>query len=62
MKSNKAIVLLNDPSSGLWPSYNGCNEHKEYSYTVWFTHSAKPDQIECKGITDLGRKVCATLN
>ena len=33
-----------------------------FGYFVWFEHSDKPNQIECTGKTDFGRKVCASLN
>ena len=33
-----------------------------FGYFVWFENSDKPNQIECTGKTDFGRKVCASLN
>lgn len=39
-----------------------CLENADYIYSVWFNHSDKPNDIECEAITDLGQKVCATLN
>ena len=33
----------------------------EYRYFVWFANSAKPNQTECIGKTNVGKKVCATL-
>ena len=43
---------------GMW---GNCGQKQEYTYTVWLTHSTKPDQIECVGDTTLGQKVCNTL-
>ena len=34
----------------------------EFVYKVWFTYSTYPDKVECVGNTDLGRKVCRSLN
>jgi len=34
----------------------------EFVYTVWFAHSSQPDKVECVDHTDLGRKVCNSLN
>ena len=41
--------------------WGNCDVKQEYTYTVWLTHSTKPDQIECNGLTGLGQKVCNTL-
>ena len=47
------------PNESSW--YN-CMDKHEYKYLVWFNHSTKPNQIECIGETNLGIKVCNTLN
>ena len=45
------------------PGYiQNCTDNSDYIYKVWFTHSTKPNQIECTGKTNLGNKVCSTLN
>ena len=41
---------------------NTCNFGYEFSYVVWFSKSVKPNQTECNAKTDLGQKVCNTLN
>ena len=50
------------PSSRAWGNDCAKGDEQEYKYVVWFAHSTKPNEIECDGTTDLGRKVCATLN
>ncbi len=42
-------------------TWGACDTSQEYIYTVWLTHSKKPEQIECTGITTLGQQVCNTL-
>jgi len=44
-----------NPQKCLWTT-------REYTYEVWFDHSTKPGKIKCNGYTDLGRKVCRSLN
>ncbi|MBR2082317.1 MAG: prepilin-type N-terminal cleavage/methylation domain-containing protein [Elusimicrobiaceae bacterium] len=39
-----------------------CLGNRDFIYTVWFSNSDKPNQIECIGKTDLGKKVCNSLN
>ena len=48
----------NTQTTGIWGS---CLTSTEYIYTVWLTHSTKPDQIDCNGQTTLGQKVCHTV-
>ena len=38
------------------------SDKAEFRYLVYFNHSEKPNQIECNGFTDLGRKVCNSLS
>ena len=62
--SESNVVALYCPSytsSSVGGVYNKCNATQEYSYKVWFSHSAKPNQVECSGKTDLGKAICKTL-
>ena len=38
--------------------YTTCYGKADFIYTVWLSHSAKPDQVECLGKTALGTKFC----
>ena len=49
------------PGTSKTTAHWGTCDTQEYIYVVWLTHSVKPDQIECNGITALGQKVCNTL-
>ena len=56
----------NNVTLGLCPknetdNWNSCPEW-DYYYNVWYAHSDKPNQIECVGLTNFGRKVCAAEN
>ena len=39
-----------------------CVADADFFYTIWFTYSDYPDLIECTPQTDLGRKLCKSLN
>lgn len=43
------------------PTYSDCNGRADFIYTVWLTHSAKPDRTECAGKTEQGRILCKSL-
>ncbi len=42
--------------------YSNCKTASDFEYKVWLTHSDYPDKIECIGRTDLGQKICRSLN
>jgi len=37
-------------------------ESGEFNYLVYYTHSSKPDAIACSFRTDLGHKICRSIN
>lgn len=44
------------------PTYSDCAGRADFIYTVWLTHSAKPDQTECVERTEQGRILCKSLS
>ena len=42
-------------------TWGNCDNKEDYVYTVWLTHSPKPDQTECTGSTQLGLSVCKSI-
>ncbi|WP_428080632.1 type IV pilin protein [Candidatus Avelusimicrobium alvi] len=48
--------------AGSAPTYSDCHARADFIYTVWLTHSAKPDQTECLGKTEQGRILCKSLS
>ena len=54
--SNQNIVAVYCPDhTNGWIE---CLQNRDFTYTVWLTHSSKPNQITCSGETDLGKAVC----
>ena len=47
------------------PGYGGdntqCNNHDEFAYFLWLTHSESPNAITCRGYRKFGKKVCKSL-
>lgn len=46
--------------SSLW-DYSRCFAAADFTYTVWLTHSSKPDQTECTGKTSAGTAFCRSV-
>lgn len=42
-------------------SYDGCVAAADFTYTVWLTHSSKPNQTECTGNTSAGTDFCRSV-
>ena len=55
------IAAFYCPTETVWGN-DYCVVHSDFIYKVWLSNSETPDQIECVGNTDLGRKVCNSLN
>ena len=43
-------------------SRDKCRNVMDYRYIVWFSNSPTPNKIECESYTELGRKVCDSVN
>lgn len=41
--------------------WNNCASKSDFYYTIWFENSAKPNQIECTGRTQLGQQICKSI-
>ena len=39
-----------------------CTQKREFSYLVWLDNSSRPNERECLGATDKGRKFCKIIN
>ena len=39
-----------------------CKPKADFSYRIWLTNSAKPDERECLGYSSKGQKICKILN
>lgn len=42
-------------------NYTMCAGAADFVYTVWLTHSSKPDQTECTGKTSAGTAFCRSV-
>ena len=54
----KNLRTLYCPDALTW---DDCRSTQDFSYTVWFENSTKPNQIECEGYTQLGREICKSI-
>ena len=43
-------------------SRSDCKIKADFSYRIWLTNSAKPDERECLGYSSKGQKICKILN
>ncbi len=56
------VTLDYCPNAGKDAGYIYCSSHSELHYIMYFNHTDFSNQIECIGTTNLGKKVCNTLN
>ena len=43
-------------------NWSECMAQRDFQYSVWLSHSSYPDKIECNGNTNLGLRLCRSLN